>query len=156
MRKYLLVSAVIAISLLSGCASVPMESALETATAKEFNAPEAGNAGIYVYRSESHFGAALKKDIWIDSECIGETAKGIFFYHEVEGNKEHVISTESEFSPNDLALFVESGRLYFIQQFIKFGAFVGGAGLEQKTEQEGKESLANLQMAKKGTCNSAK
>ena len=115
----LLLTAVIAAAFLSGCASVPMESSLATNSAKEFKLPATDNAGVYVYRDDSSFGAALKKSVWIDSDCVGETAKGVFFYQEVEGNKEHRISTESEFSENDLVMYLESKKLYFIRQFIK-------------------------------------
>ena len=84
---------------------------------------------MYVYRSNNIVGSALKKDIWVDGECLGETARGVFFYKEVDGNKNHTISTESEFSPNHLKIEVQSGKNYFIQQYIKLGFFVGGANL---------------------------
>ncbi|NOQ82060.1 MAG: DUF2846 domain-containing protein [Methylophaga sp.] len=153
--KKLLLMTVVSTVFLSGCASVPMESSTQTESAKEFKLPDDETAGVYVYRNDSHFGAALKKSVWMDGDCVGETAKGVFFYQEVEGNKEHTISTESEFSPNDLILYLESGKLYFIQQFIKFGAFVGGAGLEQKNTAEGKQEVSKLNLAKKGTCGTA-
>lgn len=137
---------------LSGCASVPMESEEASNAAKQFNPPSKGKAGVYVYREDTHLGAALKKSVWIDKECIGETAKGIFFYHEVDGDKEHTVSTESEFSPNDLIVSMKEGVLYFFKQYIKMGVFVGGAGLEQKDEETGKKDLADLKMAKKGNC----
>lgn len=156
MRKYLLISAVIAISLLSGCASVPMEKSNYTDLAKQFNNPSEGKAGIYIYRADSHAGAAIKKDVWINDECIGETAKGIFFYHEVEGNKEHKLSTESLLTPNDLTLYTEVSKLYFIKQNMTITGVGMRATLEQKTEQEGKVALSNLQMATKGKCGSPK
>ena len=59
--------------LVSGCASVDMASKAESAKAKEFNPPSQGNAGVYVYR-DSFVGKALKKDVWIDGKCIGESA----------------------------------------------------------------------------------
>lgn len=152
MKKVILLVMAVSISLMSGCASVQMESNADSNFAKEFNAPEEGKAGVYVYRKDTHFGAAIKKSVWIDKECIGETAKGVFFYHEVDGDKEHVISTESEFSPNDLMIKMKSGMLYFIEQYIKMGAFVGGAGVEQKDEETGKKELAELKMATKGNC----
>jgi len=151
MKKVLLTSA-LALTIMSGCATVPMESAVATSKAKAFESPSENTAGIYVYRKDSHFGAALKKDVWIDKECVGETAKGVFFYHEVEGDKTHVVSTESEFSPNDLSIDTKSGELYFIEQYIKMGAFVGGAGLEQKSIEEGQKEVAKLSMAVKGKC----
>ena len=151
MKKILLTLAA-SILVLSGCASVPMESDAKSNLAKQFNPPSPNKAGVYVYRKDTHFGAALKKSVWIDKECIGETAKGVFFYHEVDGDKEHTISTESEFSPNALIINMKSGMLYFVEQFMKFGVFVGGAGVEQKDEETGKKELAELKMATKGSC----
>jgi hypothetical protein len=137
--------------LFSGCASVEMAAKEDSAKAKEFNPPSQGNAGVYVYR-DSFVGKALKKDIWIDSKCIGESAPDVFFYTEVEGGKTHKIDTESEFSPNTLEVLLEAGKNYFIRQFIKLGVFVGGAGLEQIPEEQGKKDIAKLEMAKPGNC----
>lgn len=137
--------------LLVGCASVPMESADKTAAAKQFPAPSEGKAGLYLYRYGS-FGAALKKDIWLDGKCVGETARNTFFYEEVEAGVEHKISTESEFSPNDLVLKTESGKLYFIQQYIKFGLVVGGAGVKLTDEAVAKNQIQELSLATRGNC----
>ena len=154
MKKLLITAA--ALIGLSGCATVPTVSDTEMKNAKEFKTPTANQSGIYVYRIKSSFGGALKKDVWIDDECIGETAPGVFFYHEVDGNKTHKISTESEFSPNDLMLETKEGELYFVEQYIKMGAFVGGAGLKKVDSEKGKKEVLKLKMAKKGHCNSKK
>lgn len=146
-----LVSMIFLSILLFGCASVPMETVQKSDMAKKFGAPSDGNAGLYIYRSGS-FGGALKKDVWVDGDCIGETAPNIFFFEEVKGDQEHKISTESEFSPNDLLLQTDTGKNYFVQQYIKFGVFVGGAGLEQVDEEKGKKAVEKLKMAKKGNC----
>lgn len=142
---------VFTMSLLVGCASVPMEGKEKSDTAKTFSAPSGDKAGLYIYRSGS-FGGALKKDIWVDGKCIGETAPNIFFYEEVAGGMEHKVSTESEFSPNDLLLKTDSGQNYFVRQYIKLGAFVGGAGLELVDGEKGKEEVTKLELAKKGSC----
>lgn len=134
-----------------GCASVPMESKEDSDKAKEFNPPSEGNAGLYIYRSGT-FGGALKKDILVNDECIGETAPDIFFYKEVKGGAEHKVSTESEFSPNDLLVNTDSGKNYFIQQYIKMGVFVGGANLKLVDEEEGKNAIQSLGLAKQGVC----
>lgn len=147
---------VVAVSVLvTGCASVGMSPKEESAKAKQFNPPGANNAGLYVYRN-SFVGKALKKDIFIDGKCLGESAPDVFFYTEVEGGKGVKISTESEFSANDLNLTVDSGKNYFVRQYIKMGAFVGGAGIEQVSEQQGKTDIAQLEMAIRGTCSAAK
>ena len=140
-----------AVFLFAGCASVPMESPEVTDQAHQFNPPSKGMAGLYIYRAGG-IGTALKKDVWVDGKCIGETAPKVFFYEEVQGDKEHKISTESEFSPNDLMVDTKSGTNYFIQQYIKMGLFVGGAGLKLVDEKEGKKAVLQLNMAKKGTC----
>jgi hypothetical protein len=138
-------------SLFVGCASVPMESDAVSAKAKSFSPPADGNSGLYLYRS-SGLGTALKKDIWVDGNCIGETAPNMFFYEEVKGNIEHKVSTESEFSANELLLTAESGKHYFIKQYMKPGLLVGGANLDLVNEKEGKEDISELGMAKKGIC----
>lgn len=137
--------------LFAGCSSVPMVDADKNSTAKKFNPPSEGNSGLYIYRPSS-FGGALKKDVWVNGKCIGETAPYVFFYEEVEGDTSHKVSTESEFSPNDLLIKVQSGMNYFIRQYIKMGLFVGGAGLELVDEKQGKKDVSELNMATKGTC----
>jgi hypothetical protein len=141
--------------LMSGCASVNMATKEESAQAKKFNAPSQGNAGVYIYRN-SFVGKALKKDVWIDGKCIGESAPDVFFYTEVEGDKTHKVDTESEFSPNTLEIMFVAGKNYFIRQFIKMGVFVGGAGLEEIPEEQGKADITKLEMAKLGTCSAAR
>ncbi|MBJ2148718.1 DUF2846 domain-containing protein [Vibrio sp. IB15] len=139
---------------LSGCASVPTADSTVSNQAKSFEAPQKGSSGIYVYREDAFVGAALKKYVYVDGECIGETAPGIFFYHEVEGNKEHQVSTESEFSENHLTIYTEEGRNYFVNQYIKMGVFVGGAGVELVDESKGKAEVSKVDMAVKGKCQS--
>lgn len=148
-KKTLLVMGVV--SILGGCASVPMESKEASAQAKRFDAPEDGNAGLYVYR-DSFIGKALKKDIWINDDCLGESASDVFFYTQLPGDQEHKISTESEFSPNSVRLMLERGKNYFVRQYIKFGAFVGGADLEVIEPEKAQASIAKLELAKSGTC----
>jgi hypothetical protein len=128
-----------------------MESTEKSDIARQFNAPSEGNAGLYIYR-KGGFGGALKKDIWVDGKCVGESAPNTFFYEEVKGDEEHKISTESEFSPNDLVLQTAAGELYFIRQYIKVGVFVGGANLEVVDAEEGRVAVGTLDLAITGNC----
>jgi hypothetical protein len=75
-----------AIVLMTGCASVDMAPKAESSKAKEFAMPTQGKSGVYIYR-DSFVGKALKKDIWIDGKCVGESAPDVFFYTEVDGDK---------------------------------------------------------------------
>ena len=148
MRHFASLSLLAAV-LITGCASVDMASPEASAKAKRFEAPSEGKAGVYIYRN-SFVGKSLKKDLWIDGKCVGESAPNVFFYTEVKGGERHKI--ESEFSPNALELMLEAGKNYFIRQFIKMGAFVGGADLEQVSEEQGKADIAELEMALPGKC----
>ncbi|QKF59361.1 DUF2846 domain-containing protein [Aliarcobacter lanthieri] len=144
---------VLFVVLFSGCASVKMDSAEASNNAKKFNNPNKNKSGLYIYRDSSHFGGALKKKVYINDNCIGETAPSVFFYEEVDGDKEYKISTQSEFSNNDLLLKVENGKNYYIRQYIKFGVFIHGADLELIDEEKGKEAVSKLDMALKLNCN---
>lgn len=153
--KYVPLLAIARSFLVTGCASVTMAPQADSAKAKQFAAPGANNAGLYVYRN-SFVGKALKKDIFIDGNCLGESAPDVFLYTEVAGGKTLKISTESEFSPNELTLSVDSGKNYFVRQYIKMGVLVGGAGVELVTEQQGKTDIAPLEMAQAGKCSVTK
>jgi Protein of unknown function (DUF2846) len=139
----------------SGCASVEMAPPNASSQSKEFNAPSQGKAGIYIYR-DSFMGKMLKKDIWINGKCLGESGPDVFFYTEVEGGRTHKIETESEFSPNAMTLTAEPGQKYFIRQYTKVGLLVEGANLERVSEARGKAAIAKLNMAKTGTCSGAR
>jgi hypothetical protein len=144
-------AAIAATVLFSGCASVNMAPKEESAKAKEFKQPAPGHAGVYIYR-DSFVGQALKKDVWIDGKCIGESANKTFFYTQVPGDKTYKIDTESEFSPNSLEAMLAAGKNYFFRQFIKMGVFVGGAGIEAMPEEQAKKDIAQLEMAQPGKC----
>jgi hypothetical protein len=145
-----LVCAMFVVALFTGCASVKMESKDASDKAKQFAVPSAGKAGVYVYR-DSFVGKALKKDVWLDGKCVGESAPDVFFYTEATPGQ-HTLSTESEFSPNDLSILVEAGKNYFYRQFIKMGLMVGGADLEAMPEEQARPAIAKLQLATAGAC----
>jgi len=151
--KLVLLASVLSVALFSGCSTVPLEPKEVANQAKSFNAPSEGNAGLYVYR-DSFVGQALKKDVFIDDKCLGEAANGVFFYQSVEGDKEHKVSTESEFSANEISLKTNSGKNYYVRQYRKMGVFVGGAGVEVVDEKEAQKVISKLDMAKKGICGS--
>ena len=150
--KITLLLTVVSILLFSGCSSVPLEPKNIAEKAKAFNPPPKGHAGIYIYRDSALFGAALKKNIWIDNKFLGESIPKVFFYQLVKGNQEHIIATQSEFSPNKLTLRTESGKNYFVRQYIKIGVFMAGANLEVVDSETAKKAISTLDMAKNGVC----
>ena len=145
-RKIIIGAAVIAVSLLSGCASVPMASSEQDTALKQFSPPAGDKAGLYIFRN-TFVGQALKKTVSIDGVVIGETANKTYFYRQITPGQ-HKLSTESEFGDNAITLLAEGGKNYFVQQYIKMGAFVGGAGLKIASEEEAKQEVLKCGLAK--------
>lgn len=146
--------ALVACCLMTGCVGVPKKNMQDATQAKQFSQPPEGKATLYIYRN-STYGAALKKDVWVDGTCVGETVPKMFFVQEVDGGKEHTVTTESEFGANNLTLTTESGKNYFIRQYIKLGFLVGGANLEVVDEEKGKADVSELAQGIKGKCSKA-
>lgn len=146
LKKLLIILPLITLSFLTGCASVPMASTEEDNLRKQFSPPPKGSSGIYIYRN-TNLGGALTKDLYIDGELIGETGPMTYFYRRVKSGK-HTLSTESEFSNNDLILQAKSGKNHFVNQYIKMGFFVGGAGLELVSDSTGKNGVLECGLAK--------
>ena len=148
-----LIAASVLTAFLSGCANVPTMDQATALEAINSNPPE-GQARIYVYR-DGLLGASLYKDIYIDGKCLGESAPQTFFYADVEGDKDHFVSTESEFSPNHLFIHTKANQKYYIQQFLKMGVFVGGAALTQVDKETALRAMLECKLAVPGTCSSA-
>lgn len=145
-KKIFIGAVVVFVVLSSGCASIPMASKEQDTALKQFTLPAGDKAGLYIFRN-TFVGQALKKTVSIDGVVIGETANKTYFYRQITPGQ-HKLSTESEFSDNSITLLAEGGKNYFVQQYIKMGAFVGGAGLKIASEEEGKQEVLKCGLAK--------
>jgi hypothetical protein len=138
-------------ALLCGCATVKLESKPISDNSKKFSNPSSGKSGLYIFR-DGNFGGLLKKDIWIDGQCLGSSAPKVFFFTEVEGGKKHQIKTQSEMSTNEISLMTEEGKNYYVRQFLKLGLIVAGADFEELPEDQAKEIIIKLDQATPGQC----
>ena len=124
-----------------------------SAQAKQFKAPSPGKAGVYVYRNSEYVGGAVKKDVWVDGQCLGGLMTRVFFYTEVTGNQKHRIDTDAEFSQsNGVELNAKAGQLYFVRQFMRIGVLSGRADLELTPEAQGKTDIGFLELGAGGDC----
>jgi hypothetical protein len=139
------VAMVATLGLLQACASVPMAPAEQDAASKTFTPPADGQAGLYVFRN-SFVGKALKKDVYLDGALVGETANKVYFRRVIPAGA-HTLATESEFGNNSTEFTAEPGKLYFFEQYIKMGLFVGGANLRAVSEEEGKKEVLKCKEA---------
>lgn len=143
--RLLFLAVLVSVVVFQGCATVPMAPPEQDLALKEFPKPTADNAGLYIYRN-SFVGQALKKNVYVDGEFLGESANKVYFYKEVTPGP-HQISTESEFSDNSIDFQAETGRNYFAEQYIKMGVFVGGANVKMVSEEEGMKNVFECKLA---------
>ena len=129
-KHFTMSAAALSFAILTGCASVPMESPEKDQAYKTFPAPP-----------------HLKKSVKIDGEIIGETAANTYFYRLVTPGK-HTLATESEFSDNLIELDAIAGKNHYVRQSIKMGVFVGGAKLTEASESEGQKAVAKTELAR--------
>nr|WP_319528421.1 DUF2846 domain-containing protein [Pseudomonas laurentiana] len=140
-----LLGAAVGFAILTGCASVPMETPEADAALKTFASPPTDQAGLYIYR-DSFAGQGLKKTVTVDGKAIGETANRVYFHRLITPGF-HTIGTESEFSDNVIDLVAAAGKNYYVRQSIKVGVFVGGAKLEVVPEEVGQADLQKCTLA---------
>lgn len=132
----------LALALLSGCASVPMASPEKDAAAKALKVAP-GKSVIYVYRNES-FGAAVKMDVDLDGRRMGATVADTYLFAEVEPGM-HKIGSHAE---NDVYLDVnaEAGKAYFVWQEVKMGLMYARSRLQLVDETEGRNAIQECKL----------
>jgi hypothetical protein len=128
---------VLLISMMAGCASVPMASAEKDAAAKTY-AVKPDKANIYIYRNEN-FGAAIKMPVAVDGRLVGDTASKTYLKVEVTpGN--HTVTSKTENDAN-LNLQTIAGKNYFVWQEVKMGMWAAGSQLQQVDDATGKAGV---------------
>ncbi|MDQ8021422.1 MAG: DUF2846 domain-containing protein [Moraxellaceae bacterium] len=141
MKKLIAVS-LIAASLV-GCASVPMGDPKQDAALKTFTAPK-DKAGVFIYRNES-MGAAVKMDVSVDGQPIGQTVAKTYLYKELAPGK-HTISSKAE-NTDTIEIDAKPGVLTFIWQEVKMGVMFARTKLNLVTEEVGKKGVEETKLA---------
>ena len=103
-------SIIFLISLLGGCASVPMGDAGRDSSLKSFSS-KPNVASIYVYRNET-MGGAIRMDVSVDGKLLGQTAAKTYLYAEVEPGS-HAITAMSENSDR-IDIDAIAGHVYYV------------------------------------------
>jgi hypothetical protein len=138
-----LVSIAVISLVISGCASVPMGDPKQDAALKTFKvAPD--KAGIYIYRNES-MGAAVKMDVAVDGQPIGQTAANTYLFKEVAPGK-HTVSSSAE-NTDTLEIDVNQGALAYLWQEVKMGVLYARTKLHLMPAEEGKKGVQATNLA---------
>lgn len=121
---------------LSGCTSVQKAAPTKDSAAKKFTA-EANTSQVYLYRSEV-LGAALSMPVTVDGKLAGKTGPKSFFKFNLPAGK-HTFTSQDKASVLDVT--TENGKIYYIWQEVKMGAFSGGSKLQLVDEATGQKGV---------------
>ena len=141
-KKLAVLVLLVAVSLLTGCASVPMASPEHDAQAKSF-AAQPDKANIYLYRNES-MGAAVKMDVVLDNNPVGKTVAKSYMKLEVSPGQ-HTIVSKAE-NDDVLNINTEAGKNYFVWQEVKMGILYARNLMHLTDEQTGKAGVLECKL----------
>jgi hypothetical protein len=133
----------VALLVLQGCASVPMTSMSEDASAKEFKL-DPDKSSIYVYRNEN-FGSAITMTVSMDGRVAGQTGPKTYFLFQVPPG-EHEVGSIAENNVN-LKLKTEAGKVYYVWQEVKMGFWMARSVLHEVDEETARKAIAECKRA---------
>lgn len=143
MKKSLLSFAILAAAL-TGCASVPMGDTARDTQLKTFAAVPKDKAALYIYRNE-RMGAAVKMDVEVDGQPIGQTARNTYLYKEVAPGR-HTVTSKAE-NTDTLEIDVKAGTISYIWQEVKMGLLSARTKLHLVPEAQGKSGVLETSLA---------
>src|SRR5262245_30727253 len=136
------VASLVGLAVVSGCASVPMAPAADSARFKRLSAPP-DVAVVYLYRNES-IGAAVRMDVSLDGRPWGQTvAKSYMVWQVAPGSHRIVSSAEND---TDLTIQTAPGRRYFVWQEVKMGLMYARSQLHQVRDSEGQAGVDECEL----------
>ena len=124
------------IILTTGCASINKAPASAEAESKQFKSNPM-TSQVYVYRNET-LGAALSMPVTVDAKLAGNTGPNSFFRFDLPAG-EHKLTSQG--TGSELSITTELGKLYYVWQEVKMGAFSGGSKLQLVTEEVGRKGV---------------
>ncbi len=131
-------------SLLCGCANVSNAPYETDAAAKQFTAPE-GKGVVYLYRPGRALGAAIQMQVSVNGNTAGGTGPGTYFRWELLPGSYTFLSTAPESSAT-VAVEVEAGKLYFIEQETRLGLQTARVTMRRVNEARGRSSVQSARL----------
>ncbi len=107
-------------------------------------APGEGKAMVYVIRP-TMMGHGIQSKLAMDGEWKGVNKGNNYFFFEVDPG-EHFFCGRAE-NKSVLALTLEPGKTYFLQQHVEMGFMKSATRLEVVPEDKGREKLTKLNLA---------
>jgi hypothetical protein len=140
MRRIFLKTAFVAAAaaFVSGCATGPKHDEI----ASSIPSLKAGQGRIYFFRSNSMVGGAVRPDIRLDGQVVGQSKPGGFFYVDRPAGS-HVASASTE-TEKTVSFTLQAGETKYIRSSVSIGLLVGRVVLEPETPEKAKAELGAL------------
>jgi hypothetical protein len=101
--------------------------------------PESGKALLYVLRP-TMYGNKIQSKLGIDGQWVGLNRGRNYFFVQLDPG-EHYLCSKSE-NRSTMALTVEAGKTYFVEQKVRMGFMKARTKLATMTDEKGREKLA--------------
>jgi hypothetical protein len=131
-------------TILGGCASSSTVSVEESEAAKSFEAPE-DRGVVFLYRTGRALGAANAIEVQVNGQAAGGTGPGTFFRWDLKPGTHSFYSRTGESSAT-VAIDVEAGQVYFIQQDARLGLEQGRVTLREVDAATGQDAIKSMKM----------
>ena len=130
---------------LFSCASVPKASESADLEAKNFT-PLTDKGSVFLYRTGRALGAALQYQVKVNGIDAGGTGPGTYFRWDLKPGNYSISSSTTESSAT-VQVKVETGKLYFYEQYNKLGLTQGGRiFINEVDEETGKAVVTGLKL----------
>ncbi len=129
-----------------GCATVPVASDTEDASAKAFT-PSAGRANIYVVRDGGYLPGRVVLRVVLDGAERGALSDKTYFVFSVEPGR-HVVASYGAENEEQVRLEVDAGQNWFVSLRSRIGWERPRLSLKQLSEEEGRRAVLEARLAK--------
>jgi len=143
-RLYPIMYLIVALAALAGCAKTSKAPTEESEAAKSFVAP-ADRGVVFLYRTGKTVGAAGTIEVKVNGQTAGGTGPSTFFRWELKPGSYTFYSITGEASAT-VALQVEAGQIYFIEQSARMGISSGRVNMKEVDAQKGQSMVANMKL----------
>lgn len=126
------------VALVAGCATGPKYSEV----ASRMPSVKPGEGRIFFYRSSSMVGAAVQPDVRLNSEVVGSSKPGGYFYVDrPAGNYVASASTETE---KTASFVLAAGETKYLKTSPSFGLVIGRIVITIEPPESARQELASL------------
>ena len=141
-KNSLIGTILLAVLMMSGCASVPMAPSTDDAQAKLFKT-NPNKASLYIYRNES-MGGGVKMEVDLDGKYIGTNVAQTYIKKEVDPGQ-HTLVSHAE-NDDELIVNTQRNKNYFIWQEVKMGILYARTKLTLMSEEVGKAGVRECKL----------